>query len=284
MAERMPPCHAQQQAIKFVACICRVTGGTPPIKMIKLFVLKEEIFVKKRIISLCLVMAVCCSLYTTASAVGSGNTVGSVFSSTPTEYNLRLMDRCQEQETVKAWIVDNNGNRTEVAPMDMTNVHSRSFVNGRIEWTFLRYDQNVTKESDYQHFVGSSSFRNRGVETETMHYVQSETVENVWTVTGKVDVEAQLKVTILNSLKTTFGLNVVNEKTTQSSDVWEFDLDVPVGKKGTISKYYAGKYSGGQGVWTGEDIIGGYDAGYYYEEASAWGIAQNEVNWDWLIE
>lgn len=55
--------------------------------------------------------------------------------------------------------------------------------------------------------------------------------------------------------------------------------NVPVGKTGKISKYYAGKYSGGQGVWSVKDVIGGYDNGYYYEEAGAWAIERSEVNY-----
>lgn len=238
---------------------------------------------KKRIINVCLTLICCFSMCVNVLASNSNEPASTIFSTVPTEYDLRLMDRCQEENSVKAWFVDNNGNRTEVVPVDMSAQNSRSFTEGRVLYTFVRYDQSVTKSNDFQHFVSSCSLRNRGPESVPMHYTQNETVISTWTVTGRVETESELGVAILKALKVKFGASVDKSTTTQSSSTYEFEVNVPPGKTGKISKYYAGKYSGGQSVWHAVDVIGGYDNGYYYEETSAWGIAKTEVNWDWVV-
>lgn len=227
-------------------------------------------------------MAMLFSLCGNVYAVESSQSCTSAYSVIPSEYHLSLMNHCQETP-VRAWFVDNEGNRTEVKPINMSNPNARSFIDGRVEWTFLRYEQNVTKENRYQHFVSSCSWRNRGTVPMTMHYTQESTTTTSWQVNGKVDVETDLAVAILNQLKVEFGTNIVKSTVTSQSDKIETDLIVPVGKTGEISKYYAGKYSGGQGVWTGVDIFNGTSRGTYYEEASAWGVAKNEVNWDFNV-
>lgn len=238
----------------------------------------------KKIVGIFLALVFCVSMCGNASAIEmNGTNDGVVFSTIPTENDLRLMDRGQEDETVKAWIIDSEGNKTEVDPVDMANPNSRSFIEGRFEYTFVRYDQSVTKSNDYQHFVSSCSFRNRGTEAVPLQYTQTTTVRNDWSVTGKIDVEAEFKLAVLKSLQAKFGASVCDVHSTEESEKVEFTLSVPVGKTGKISKYYAGKYSGGQGVWLMEDIVSGSSAGYYYEEATAWGIATNEVNYDWTV-
>lgn len=236
----------------------------------------------KRFVCAGLAMVMCLSLCTSAFATDSLGEA--VFSTIPTEENLRLKDRCQENNPVEAWIIDDTGNKTYIDPIDMTNSKNRSFIDGRIEWTFLRYEESVTKSNKYQHFVSSVSLRNNGTEPVPLRYTQREEVENRWEVTGKIDVEPNFKIAILAALEATFGLNVTDAHTTKASTEVEFNLTIPVGKTGEISKYYAGKYTGGQGVWQGTDIFNGGSIGYlYYEEATAWAIAKNEVNYDWSV-
>ena len=70
---------------------------------------------------------------------------------------------------------------------------------------FYGMSKNVTKENRYQHFVSSCSWRNRGTVPMTMHYTQESTTTTSWQVNGKVDVETDLAVAILNQLKVEFG-------------------------------------------------------------------------------
>lgn len=238
---------------------------------------------KKRILSVCLTLTCCFSMCGNAIASDLKEPANTVFSTVPTEHDLRFMDRCLEKDSTKAWFIDNNGNRTDVAPVDMSNRNGRSFTEGRVLYTFVRYDQSVTKSNDLQHFVSSCSLRNRGTTTIPMKYTQNETVVSTWTVSARVEAEPELGIALLNALQAKFGVSVDKSHTTQSSTICELQLDVPPGTTGRISKYYAGKYSGGQAVWHAEDVIGGYDNGYYYEETGAWGIAKNEVNWDWEV-
>lgn len=202
-----------------------------------------------------------------------------VFSTVPTADDLKLME--PGNQNVKSWIIDENGKKEFVPNMNISNndnMISPAYVEGRLVYTFLRYDQNVTKSNMYQHFVSSVSILNTTTKPIPLKYTQVNSTSNTWTVTGKVEVEAEFKAAVLAKLKGTFGLSVEKSWTTSSSSSVEFDIEVPVGKTGLISKYYAGKYSGGQGVWRVQDVIGGYDPFTYYEEAGAWGIATNEVN------
>lgn len=235
---------------------------------------------RKKVMSLILVFMMCLSLSIPAFASNVSTDV--VFSSTPSESDMRLIDHCQEDEEVVAWIIDPEGNKTFVEPI--ANMNTRSFINGQVLWTFVKYNENVTKSNDYQHFISSVGLRNRGPDPVPLKYIQTESNQNQWTVTGKVEAEAEFKVAMLAKLKATFGLNIAASKTTYSSTEVEFTLSIPPGKTGKISKYYAGKYSGGQGVWHGENIISGADAGYYYELGSAWAIATNETNFDYEVK
>jgi hypothetical protein len=204
------------------------------------------------------------------------------FSTVPTSDNLKKMEPVNQD--VKAWTIDQNGNKKFVTPMNLANTNdnmvSPMYVEGRLVYTFIRYDQNVTKSAMYQHFVSYVSLRNTTQDPIPLKYTQQNSTTNAWQVTGKVEAEAEFKTAMLAKLKASFGLSVSDTKTTYSSTNVEFTINIPVGKTGKISKYYAGKYSGGQSVWSVQDVIGGYPPFTYYEEASAWGIATNEVNYD----
>lgn len=199
-----------------------------------------------------------------------------VFSTVPDEDDLSLIE--QGNQSVKSWIIDENGNKKYVTNKIMGSI-TPSYVVGRLVYTFIRYDQNVTKSNNYQHFVSSVSLLNTTQDPIPLKYTQQNSKSNTWTVIGKVEAEAEFKVAVLAKLKASFSASVTDSWTTASSSSVEFTMNVPVGKTGKISKYYAGKYSGGQGVWRVQDVIGGYEPFTYYEEAGAWGIEKNEVNY-----
>lgn len=199
------------------------------------------------------------------------------FSNEPTRDDLKYVDNEKLEE--KAWIIDEKGMKSLVNAKELTGEIEPKFISGRVLYTFLRYDQNVTKENTYQHFVSSVSLLNTTTEAISLKYTQQNSKSNTWTTTGKVEVEAEFKVAVLAKAKATFGASITDSHTTSSSATVEFTMTVPKGKTGKISKYYAGKYSGGQGVWTGYDVIGGYPVGNYYELGSAWTVEPAESNY-----
>lgn len=205
-----------------------------------------------------------------------------VFSTTPSKDDLKLVEPVNQN--VKAWIKDANGNIQFVNPkfspkIRNGNIIQPNYVEGRLVYTFLRYEDNVSKSNPYQHFVSSVSIKNTTNDPITLKYYQQKTTTNTWSVTGNIEVEAQFSVQVLAKLKAKFGASVTKSHTTYSSDSVEFTMNVPVGKTGKISKYYAGKFTGGYGVWKVQDVIGGYEPWTYYEEVGAWGIEPNEVNY-----
>lgn len=235
---------------------------------------------KRRILSIIMItvciFSLCLSKVNAETIINSENS-NVIFSTIPDADDLKLMDPIKSD--VKSWMVDKHGHKKYVKNMNTSNISTYSFTVGRLLYTFLRYDENVTKTNDYQHFVSSVSLRNTTKDPIKLKYTQSSSKVNYWSVTGKVEAEAEFKVAMLSKLKATFGASISTSTTTTASETVEFTINVPVGKTGKISKYYAGKYSGGQGVWSVKDAIGGYDKGYYYEEAGAWAIERSEVNY-----
>lgn len=244
--------------------------------ILELMKLIKEIKMKK-IVSVLMVLTIfSTSFSSTVYAEETTKIPDSTFSTIPDDDDLALIEK--ENQNGKAWIIDKNGNKKQVTKRSFGTI-SPLYTEGRLVYTFVRYIQNVTKSNEYQHFVSSVSIYNDTTKPITLKYTQQSTKSNEWSVTGKVEVEAEFKVSVLAKLKSTFGSSVTSACKTASSSSVEFTIEVPVKKTGKISKYYAGKYTGGQGVWSVQDVIGGYDPYTYYEDAGAWGIAKNEVNY-----
>lgn len=229
----------------------------------------------KRIISAAMVLFFSVSNILPISANGISGEMDSVFSSVPDERDIELMNNHQEYK-YGSWIITPDGDKVAINESDR---QTRDYLSGIVLWTFKSYIPNATDSYDYKHFVSSVSLKNNSSQEIPLKYTQENTTTVEWVVEGNVDVDADLEFAIFGELQASFGLGVSKTTTSQASTEVEFVMPIPPYKTGKISKYYAGKYSGGKAVWEGENVIGGDYVGIKEELCGAWAIAANEVNY-----
>jgi hypothetical protein len=260
----------------------------------------------RKIIGFSTVLMLIFSSFTIPGMAEIQNEPQAVFSLEPTGEDLEILNSQPKQSEPRAWIVSPTGKKTP------TQVVSEDELKGLVEYrdntksnnknggittldfsedygTYIynyvwqSYLQDYNSTDAYKFFQGSCSIENRTGSNITLKYIQSESKSNTWSVTGKVDIEAEFKVAMLAKLKANIGGSVTNTWTTSSSSTIETTMTVRPGYLGKLSRYKQGAYSGGAGSWkkyklvkaTGEDI----DMGLYYETGTAWGICQNIDNY-----
>ena len=109
---------------------------------------------KKMIVVLLIIL----SVFNSMSVYANTTQVNTNFSTVPDEEDKKLMHT--NEEDVTAWIVDNNGNKTYVNPKEFRNNNARSFTQGKVLWTFVRYEPKTYESKDYKHFVSHVSVKN----------------------------------------------------------------------------------------------------------------------------
>jgi len=229
-----------------------------------------------------------------------------VFSLEPTGEDLeRLNSQPQEPDPI-AWTEDLNGNITPTETISNEELkglveyvdeeHGNFDNNGGVSVNFMEdygtyiysyvwqyYTENYNAIDRYRFFQGSCSVENLTGSDITLKYIQAQSKSNTWSVTGKVEVEAEFKVAMLAKLTANAGVSVTHSWVTQASSTIEMTMTVRPGYTGTLSRYKQGAYSRGAGCWKKYKVIKATgqvtDLGSYYETGTAWGICQNVDNY-----
>lgn len=246
---------------------------------------------KSKLLTSCLSTLMLASIFSTPILAQQTEAPKEVFSLIPDKADAQRIAKIEEDqknEKVTAWRTDLKGKRTTTkvipenefnnAKSSKYNEISPNFTANGFTYVWDSYQEKLNQFDPKRFFISSVSLENKTSSTIAMKYTQQETVTKDWTFTGKVSLENEFGNAILAKAKLAVGAEVARKSTTFSSSTVEYTYNVPPNKRGTISKYQGGEYSGGTGVW--KQYTSNYSfIGMYYETGSAWTIVPEKVTY-----
>jgi hypothetical protein len=142
------------------------------------------------------------------------------------------------------------------------------------KYVFSDYIQSSASKKLTTFKVMDVSLDNRSSGTVKLKYIQSSSVTKSWSVDGEISGSSSFGTKFLAKVDASLTIGASKSNTAAESTTVEFDMNVPPGKRGMITKYFPGGYGTGTSYWKKYTSTGTY-VGQITKSNDGYAVAKN---------